>query len=97
MPNSCSYSPLVKKRSDCWPPEICVPAFARRPVPRGVVFLVDHRLKLVRLSDTQSPDETCDSNGFRQLAGEPGGAGPHSVFAVGFVLMSLMIPGSALT
>src|SRR5262245_3545651 len=62
-PNSCSYSPLVKKRSACWPPEIWTPPFFRRPVPSGVVFLVDQRLKLVRLSETQRPDETCESSG----------------------------------
>src|SRR5215510_11963696 len=78
-PNSCSYSPLLKNRTACCPPLIWIPPFLRRPVPSGVVRFVDHRLKLVRLSEAQRPEETCESSGVRQLRVEPAGAWPHSV------------------
>src|SRR3954470_1850555 len=98
-PSSCSYSPLVKNRTAAWPPEICKPALLRRPVPSGVVRSVDHRLKLVRLSATQTPvvAEVCDSSGVRQLRVDPAGACPQSVYAVGYVLKSLMTPSSPVT
>src|SRR5689334_5948576 len=70
-PTSFSYSPLAKKRSVCWPPDICTPAFLRRPVPNGVVFFADQRLKLVRLSETHCPSDTCDKRGLRQLRVDP--------------------------